>query len=173
LVDAPGLELIAAAVRERLGDEAVTGTHYAHEQATLEVAPSAVHDVLEYLKDAADEPFPLLMSLHGCDYLPDEPRLGVHYQLLSMERLERLALKTRVDIDEPTVPSVVDLFPGADFQEREVFDMFGVVFEGHPDLRRILMPEDYEGYPQRRDFPIGGEAVLFTYNEHEVPRWYE
>jgi NADH-quinone oxidoreductase subunit C len=132
-----------------------------------------VRDVLEYLKEHADEPFPLLMSLHGCDYLPAEPRLGVHYQLLSMERLERLGVRTRVGVDEPTVPSVVDLFPGADFQEREVYDMFGVEFDGHPDPRRILMPEDYEGFPQRRDFPIGGEAVLFTFNEHEVPRWYE
>jgi NADH-quinone oxidoreductase subunit C len=71
------------------------------------------------------------------------------------------------------VPSVVDLFPTADHQEREVFDMFGVEFDGHPDPRRILMPEDYVGYPQRRDFPIGGEPVLFTHNEHELPRWYD
>ncbi|MFL5780581.1 MAG: NADH-quinone oxidoreductase subunit C [Thermoleophilaceae bacterium] len=173
MVDATGLELIAAAVRERLGDDAVTGTHFAYEQATLEVAPGSVHDVLEYLREEADEPFPQLMSLHGCDYLPEEPRLGVHYQLLSMERVERMCVKTRVGIDDPAVPSVVDLFPGADFQEREVYDMFGVLFDGHPDHRRILMPEDYEGHPQRRDFPIGGEAVLFTFNEHEVPRWYE
>ena len=173
MVDSTGLELIAGAVRERFGDDAVAGTQFAHEQATLEVAPGTVRDVIEYLKDHADEPFPLLMSLHGCDYLPEEPRLGVHYQLLSTERLERLGVKTRVGVDEPTVPSVVDLFPGADFQEREVFDMFGVVFDGHPDLRRILMPEDYEGHPQRRDFPMGGEPVLFTFNEHELPRWYE
>jgi NADH-quinone oxidoreductase subunit C len=173
LPDSVGLELIAAAVRDRFGDDAVTGARYAHEQATLDVAPGSVRDVLEYLKEHADEPFPLLMSLHGCDYLPAEPRLGVHYQLLSMERLERLGVRTRVGVDEPTVPSVVDLFPGADFQEREVYDMFGVEFDGHPDPRRILMPEDYEGFPQRRDFPIGGEAVLFTFNEHEVPRWYE
>ena len=173
MIDGTALELIAAAVRDRFGDDAVKGTLHAHEQATLEVAPSAVHDVLEYLKDDADEPFPLLMSLHGCDHLPDEPRLGVHYQLLSMERLERLGVKTRLGVDEPTLPSVVDLFPGADFQEREVYDMFGVVFDGHPDLRRLLMPEDYVGYPQRRDFPMGGEPVLFTFNEKKLPRWYD
>ncbi|MEA2349079.1 MAG: NADH-quinone oxidoreductase subunit [Thermoleophilaceae bacterium] len=171
--DATGLELIAAAVRDRLGDDSVAGTSYFREQATLEVPPESVHDAIAYLKDEADEPFELLMSLHGCDYFPAEPRLAVHYQLLSMERIDRLGVKTRLGADEPALASVVDLFPGADFQEREVYDMFGVVFDGHPDLRRILMPEDYEGFPQRRDFPIGGEPVLFTFNEHELPRWYE
>jgi NADH-quinone oxidoreductase subunit C len=173
LPDATGLELIAAAVRDSLGDDAVAGTVYFREQATLDVEPAAVRDVLAFLRDEAEEPFELLMSLHGCDYFPEEPRLAVHYQLLSMERTDRLGVRTRTGTDEPRVPSVVDLFPGADFQEREVFDMFGVVFDGHPDLRRILMPEDYEGHPQRRDFPIGGEPVLFTFNEHELPRWYE
>ncbi|TMK73879.1 MAG: NADH-quinone oxidoreductase subunit C [Actinobacteria bacterium] len=75
----------------------------------------------------------------------------------------------------PVAPGVEDnsVFPAAEFQEREVYDFFGIVFGGHPDLRRILMPEDYVGWPQRRDFPIGGEPVIFTHNEREVPRWYE
>ncbi len=150
-----------------------SGTTLFREQATLEVRPELVHDVLGLLRDDDVEAWPHLMSVHGCDYLPEEPRLGVHYQLLSRERLDRLNVKVRVGVDDPVVPSVVDLFPTADFQEREVFDMFGVLFDGHPDPRRILMPEDYEGYPQRRDFPMGGEPVLFTFNEHEMPRWYE
>jgi NADH-quinone oxidoreductase subunit C len=170
--DATGLELIAQRVRENVADEAVAGTVYAREQATLEVAPERVRDVLAYLRDA-DEPWEHLMSLHGCDYLPDEPRLGVLYQLLSMERCDRLCVKTRLGVDDPRLPTVVDLFPTADFQEREVYDMFGVLFEGHPDMRRILMPEDYEGFPQRRDFPMGGEPVLFTFNEGKYPRWYD
>ena len=171
--DATGLELLAQRVREQLGDDAVADTVYYRDQATIEVAPDSVHDVLGYLRDRDEEPWPILMSLHGVDYLPDEPRLGVHYELLAMERLDRLNVRTRVGVDDPKLPSVVDLFPTADHQEREVFDMFGVTFEGHPDLRRILMPEDYEGFPQRRDFPMGGEPVLFTYNEHELPRWYD
>ena len=73
----------------------------------------------------------------------------------------------------PELDSCVELFPTAEFQEREVYDFFGIRFRGHPDLRRILMPEDYVGWPQRRDFPIGGEPVLFTHNELEIPRWYE
>jgi NADH-quinone oxidoreductase subunit C len=173
LPDATGLELIAQAVRERHGDDTVVGSSYYREQATLEVRPDRVREVLGQLKDDRDEGYDFLASLHGCDYLPEEPRLGVHYQLLSMERIDRLCVKTRVRVDDPNLPSVVDLFPTADFHEREVWDMFGVVFDGHPDHRRILMPEDYTGHPQRRDFPMGGEPVLFTFNEHKLPRWYD
>ena len=171
--DATGLELIAADVRERFGDEAVVSTVYFRERATLEVMPPTVHEVLRYLKTGADETFPHLMSVHGCDYFPEEPRLCVHYELLSMERVERLNVKTRMGVDNASVPTVVDLFPTANYQEREVYDMFGVEFDGHPDHRRILMPEDYVGFPQRRDFPMGGEPVLFTFNEKKLPRWYD
>ena len=171
--DATGLELLAQDVREALGAGAAISTQYAHERATLDVAPGNVRDAIEYLTQGAREPWNRLMSVHGCDYLPDEPRFGVHYELLSTDRLDRLNVRTRVTADDPHVASVVDLFPTADFQEKEIYDMFGVIFEGHPGLRRILMPEDYEGHPQRRDFPIGGEPVLFTWNSDEVPRWYE
>ncbi len=129
--------------------------------------------MLAYLQKGDEEPWEALMSLHGVDYLPEEPRLGVHYELLSMERTDRLNVRTRVGVDDPHVPTVVDLFPTANFHEREVYDMFGVVFDGHPDLRRLLMPEDYVGFPQRRDFPMGGEPVLFTFNEKKLPRWYD
>ena len=73
----------------------------------------------------------------------------------------------------PEIDSCVSLFPGADFQEREAYDMFGIEFRGHPDLRRILMPEEYEGWPQRRDFPMGGEPILFTHNEPTTPGWWD
>jgi NADH-quinone oxidoreductase subunit C len=171
--DATGLELIAAELRDRFGDEAVVSTLFFRERASLEIMPAAVHEILRYLKEEANETFPHLMSVHGCDYFPEEPRLCVHYELLSMERVERLNVKTRVGVESPAVPSVTDLFPTANYQEREVYDMFGVEFDGHPDPRRILMPEDYVGHPQRRDFPIGGEEVIFTFNENEIPRWYD
>ena len=171
--DATGLELIAADLRERYGEGAVVSTLFFRERASIEIAPHTVHEVLSYLKTEADETFPHLMSCHGCDYFPEEPRLCVHYELLSMERVERLNVKTRMGADNATVPSVTDLFPTANYQEREVYDMFGVVFDDHPDPRRILMPEDYVGFPQRRDFPMGGEPVIFTFNEGQMPRWYE
>jgi NADH-quinone oxidoreductase subunit C len=166
LPDATGLELIAQDVRGKLGDEAVVGTHFFDGYATLEVAPQSIRDVLAHLRSDASDSFERVMSVHGNDYWPEEPRFGIHYELLSMERLDRLHVKLRV-ADGETIPTVVDLFPSADFQEREVYDMFGVTFEGHPDMRRILMPEDYEGHPQRRDFPTGGEPVLFTFNEQQ------
>ena len=169
--DATGLELVARELRDRLS-VAVT-TRFGHGQAMLEVGPSQVHDVLRHLKEDAGEPWDMLMSLHGVDYYPEEPRLSVHYQLLSTERRDRLGVRVRMGVDEAEVPTVVDLFPGANFQEREVWDFFGIVFTGHPDLRRSHMPEDYEGHPQRRDFPIGGEPVLFTHNENKMPRWYD
>jgi len=157
--DATGLELIA----QDLGED-VVDTVYFREKATVEIAPAAIRQTLAKLRDKG---FTFLASVHGVDYYPDEPRLGVHYELLDMQALDRITVKLRVPIDDPRVASVTSDWPTADHQEREIYDMFGVVFEGHHDLRRILMPEDYEGYPQRRDFPIGGEPVLFTVHEAE------
>ncbi len=114
--------------------------------------------------------FSFLASVHGVDHYPEEPRLGVIYELLDMSRVDRVAVKLRVPSEDPRVESVMADWPTANHQEREIYDMFGVVFDGHPDLRRILMPEDYEGHPQRRDFPIGGEPVIFTRDER---KWLE
>jgi NADH-quinone oxidoreductase subunit C len=167
--DATGLELLAQDIGKAEPD-AVLDTAYFRERATILVDPSRVKAVLEQLHDRG---YRFLSSVHGVDYYPDEPRLGVLYELLDMDRLDRLTVKLRVDTQAPEVDSVVEVFPTADFQEREIYDMFGVVFRGHPDLRRILMPEDYEGFPQRRDFPVGGEPVIFTYNEAKIPRYTE
>ncbi|MBJ7329001.1 MAG: NADH-quinone oxidoreductase subunit C [Solirubrobacteraceae bacterium] len=156
--DATGLELLAGELRDLDGD-AVLDTLHAHGKGTIVVAPGKVGWVLQQLKDKG---FTALMSVHGVDYFPEEPRLGVHYELLDMKKVDRITIKLRVPTADAVVPTVTPEWPTANHQEREVYDMFGVVFEGHPDLRRILMPEDYEGYPQRRDFPVGGEPVLFT-----------
>ena len=159
--DATGLELLAQELRDA-DSEAVLGTLHFRGKGTIIVAPQSIRAVLAQLRGKG---FTFLASVHGVDYYPEEPRLGVHYELLDMEKVDRVTVKLRVHTDAAKVESVTEDWPTADFQEREIFDMFGVVFEGHPDLRRILMPEDYEGHPQRRDFPIGGEPVLFTYND--------
>ena len=161
--DATGLELLARDLKDR-HDTGVLDTVFFRGQATLVVAPDVIVETLEALRERG---YRFLASVHGADEYPDEPRLAVHYQLLDMEALDRVAVKVRVPTSDPEVPSVTPQWPTANHQEREIFDMFGVVFEGHPDLRRILMPEDYEGHPQRRDFPIGGEPILFTYNEEK------
>jgi len=156
--DATGLELLARELREQ-DTESVADTEFFREKAALHVAPKAIRPVLEFLRGKG---FAFLASVHGLDYYPEEPRLGVQYELLDMTALDRVTVKLRVPTDDPHVDSVTPDWPTANHQEREIYDMFGVIFDGHPDLRRILMPEDYEGFPQRRDFPIGGEPVLFT-----------
>jgi NADH-quinone oxidoreductase subunit C len=159
--DATELELTAQELRDA-NAESILDTDFHRGRATLIANPEHVLVVLAALQSKG---YTFLASLHGCDYYPHEPRLGILYELLDMTRVDRITVKARVHTDDPKIATAVELFPGAEFPEREVYDMFGVVFDGHPDLRRILMPEDYEGFPQRRDFPIGGEPVLFTYND--------
>jgi NADH-quinone oxidoreductase subunit C len=158
--DATGLELL----RKELG-AAVLDTIFFRDRATLLIEPAAIRPVLTQLREKG---YSFMASLHGVDHYPEEPRLGVIYELLDMTGVDRITVKLRVPSSAATVDSVVEDWPTADHQEREVYDMFGVVFTGHPDLRRILMPEDYEGHPQRRDFPVGGEPVIFTFNEAET-----
>ena len=181
--DAPGLELIAQGIEEgRRGT--VVETAMEHGRATLVVHADGILHALTWLRDTPGQGYRFLSSLHAADYLPATPRFAVHYELLCRERVERIHLKalledptgsngTPAEEKLPEIDSCVALYPTAEYQEREAYDFFGIVFRGHPDLRRILMPEDYVGWPQRRDFPIGGEPVLFTHNEIEAPRWFE
>jgi NADH-quinone oxidoreductase subunit C len=181
--DAPGLELIAQEINATR-EGTVIETAHEHGRATLVVSPEGAIPALRWLRDTDTQGYRFLSSLHAADYLPAAPRFAVHYELLNRDRVERINVKALLadpaaasngngDAPLPTIDSCVDLFPTAEFQEREAYDFFGIVFAGHPDLRRILMPEDYVGWPQRRDFPIGGEPVLFTHNEVEAPRWFE
>jgi NADH-quinone oxidoreductase subunit C len=177
MADVTGLELVAHELRERIPGS-ITDTVHHRGHATLVADPEMVLDVLRWLRDEPGQEYTFMASLHGADYLPAEPRFGVHYELLNMERPERVNVRAMLadpggEDELAEIDSCTELFPTAEFQEREIFDMFGVRFRGHPDMRRILMPEDYEGFPLRRDFPIGGEPVLFTHNEHETPRWYD
>jgi NADH-quinone oxidoreductase subunit C len=167
--DPTGLELLAQELRDANADS-VLGTLHFRDRATLLVTAESVPATLEHLRGKG---YGFLASVHGVDYFPEEPRFGVHYELLDMRAVDRVCVKARVPGEAPSVPSVTPAWPTADHQEREIYDMFGVVFEGHPDMRRILMPEDYEGHPQRRDFPIGGEPILFTHNEPHAPGWWQ
>jgi NADH-quinone oxidoreductase subunit C len=174
--DAPGLELVATELNQA-HEGSVLGTYHEHDQGCLIVDPQQVLDVLGWLREEPGQEYRFLCSVHGVDYLPAEPRFGVVYELLNMPRIERLRVRAALPDPGgdrlPELDSCVPLFPTAEFHEREVYDFFGIVFRGHPDPRRILLPEDYVGWPQRRDFPLGGEPVIFTHNERETPRWYE
>ena len=165
--DAVGLEQIAGELRDRDADSVVE-TRYFRDKAALTVTREAVTATLEHLREKG---FTFMASAHGVDYFPEEPRLGVHYELLDMSSVDRITVRVRVSTEDARMPSATPRWPTADHQEREIWDMFGVVFDGHPDHRRILMPEDYEGHPQRRDFPVGGEPVFFTHNEPRLPRY--
>jgi NADH-quinone oxidoreductase subunit C len=127
--------------------------------------------LVELCRTFRDEPglrFELCSSVSGVDYGPEvEQRLHVAYHLTSMTYRRRIRLEVAVDVEDAHVPSVVAVYPTADWQERETWDMFGVVFDGHPALTRILMPDDWEGHPQRKDYPLGGIPV--EYKGAEIP----
>jgi NADH-quinone oxidoreductase subunit C len=117
--------------------------------------------VCKTLRDDENLRFELCSSVSGVDYLNQLNRLHVVYHLTSMTYRRRVRLETSVSTDHPVVASVTAVYPTADWQERETYDMFGVVFDGHPSLTRILMPDDWEGHPQRKDYPLGGIDVEY------------
>ena len=123
------------------------------------VAADKVHALLTTLKE--QHGFDMLVDITAVDYLEYEgaaDRFGVVYCVLSTETGERLVVKTHVNDPNPTLPTATNLWRGADWMEREVFDMFGITFAGHPDLRRILMPEEFTSYPLRKDYPLKGRG---------------
>jgi NADH-quinone oxidoreductase subunit C len=111
--------------------------------------------------------FEVLIEVTAADYLPHRPRYEIVYHLLSVSRRARLRLKVRVSADG-TVPTVQSVYPGAGWLEREVWDMFGIFFDGHNDLRRLLLPEDWEGHPARKDYPVQVQKSAQTYSPLEV-----
>jgi NADH-quinone oxidoreductase subunit C len=126
------------------------------EELTIWIAKEAIREVCTILRDSADCPFNYLADLTCVDWYPAEPRFEVVYHLLSISKKERVRLKVRLDGSSPAIESVTSVWPAADFYEREVFDLFGVRFTGHPNLKRILMPDDWEGHPMRKDYPVEG-----------------
>ena len=155
-----------ATLAKVLGD-GVFATSRFRDNLRLFAPPSRVYELLSVLKTRCG--FDMLAELGGTDYLGypgrTRPRFEIHYVLRNIQTRERLVVKAGVDDPDPTLPSVVSLWPGADWMEREVFDMFGIRFEGHPDLRRILMPEGFAAYPLRKDYPLRGRG-----ERHNFPR---
>jgi len=146
-------------VSDRFG-EAVLGSHSQHGDDTIVVAKSALLEVAGFLRDDPDLQYNVLMDLTAVDNFKRKPRFEVVYHFLSMSRKQRLRVKVPVGEPEPEVESVSGLWKGANWYEREVFDMFGIRFRNHPDLRRILMYPEFEGHPLRKDYPINKRQPL-------------
>jgi NADH-quinone oxidoreductase subunit C len=139
---AAGLEQVATTAKLEFGE------------LTIEIAPGSIVDALRYLKDALQ--YERLTSVTGVDRFPAEPRFEVVYHLQSVARKERLRLKVRLAGDHAEVESATSVYRSANWYERETYDLYGVKFLNHPDLTRIVMPDDWEGYPLRKDYPVTG-----------------
>ncbi len=155
------------ALKEHFG-EAVQETPPFRGEITVIVDAQKIAEVARFLHDTPGLEYKFLSDIAGVDYYPQEPRIGLAYHLLSMRYNRRLRLKVLwTDGDEP-VPSITPIWESANWEEREAYDMYGVPFKGHPDLRRILNSEDWEGHPGRKDYPLGYEMVQFSFNIDEV-----
>ena len=135
---------------------AVQGVKFDRDEMSIYVERSAIREACSLLRDDATCPFNFLSDVTCVDLYPSEPRFEVIYHLLSISQKERVRLKVRLAGDAPTLESITSVWPAANFFEREVFDLFGIRFTGHPFLRRIQMPEHWEGHPLRKDYPVEG-----------------
>ncbi|HWB86835.1 MAG TPA: NADH-quinone oxidoreductase subunit C [Bryobacteraceae bacterium] len=150
-------EYAVAAAIDAFDAEALTGGKSYRGEWTLEIAPAKIVSVTGFLK--YDQKFIRLSSVTAVDHYPSEPRFEVVYHLHSIERNERVRLKCRLPGEDPVIESVTSVWRSANWYEREVFDLFGIRFLNHPDLRRIMMPDDWEGHPLRKDYPITGYRI--------------
>ena len=155
-------ELLQNKLREKFGDKIVE-LYQSHGELKMEIDRSALVDVMTVLKEDEDFDFNFLSYCTAVDRLAlgQEPRFEMHYQLYSIRKTHRLHVMCKVPEEDPRVETLFYVWKASDFMEREAFDMFGIIFENHPDLRRILMPDDWEGYPLRKDFPLGGVKSFY------------
>ncbi|MAS35932.1 MAG: NADH-quinone oxidoreductase subunit C [Anaerolineaceae bacterium] len=166
---APALDPLES-VRSALPDALLDAKLFRNE-ITLIVDRGSIVQVMAYLRDTPGLLYNFLSDISAVDYYPEynrPERFGVSYHLYSMLYNRRLRVKVFVPEEAPEVETVTGIWPGANWLEREIFDMMGINFKGHPDMRRILMPEDWDGHPHRRDYPLGYEQVQFSFNVEEI-----
>lgn len=154
-------EAVAEAIGEFDGLVSVSTHRYASSNVAYHMAQVEIGSWLTAIESAKNAGFDFFIDLYAVDHFAQAPRFEVGINLLSMENNERLIIATRVPYDDPSVPSATGLFVGANFYEREAYDLFGIDFVGHPDLTRILLPDDWEGYPLRKDYSVGAIPVQF------------
>jgi len=142
-------------------EELLTRVVVFRDELTLHVRRDRLLELCRHLRDDPDQRYELLLGVSGVDFPGEAERLHVAYHLMSLTYRRRLRLETTCSTEDPHVQSVTGVYPTADFHERETWDMFGVQFDGHPALTRILMPDDWDGHPQRKDYPLGGVPVEY------------
>lgn len=145
-------DILDEALAERFGDK-VTPLETPFEIPQFRVTPDVLVDVATYLKESG---FTMLLDVGGVDYYPRSPRFEVVYHFLDMRSRLRVRLRCVPEDERPEVPSISSLWPSANPAEREVYDLFGIIFTGHPNLTRVMMPPDWEGHPLRKDYPLKG-----------------
>jgi NADH-quinone oxidoreductase subunit C len=160
---------IVEALKDQFGKQILEVVEFRGD-TTVYVEPEAIVAVCEFLRDHEKFAFSLLAALTAVDQYPQEPRFNVVYQLYSLNNSVFFGLKVPLQSAAAELPTLEGVFPNANWHEREVFDMFGVKFIGHSDLRRILMPKDWEGHPLRKDFPLGYEEIQFSFNFDEIDK---
>lgn len=144
---------VVEALQQAFPDDILDVFHYAGER-TVRVSSARIVDVCRYLKE--EQGFTYLVDLGGIDRFTEEERFEIMYNLVNIEAGKRIRLKIRTEEDNPLVPSVMPVYPAANWNEREAWDMFGIRFDGHPDMRRMFMPEDFDYHPLRKEFPLLG-----------------
>jgi NADH-quinone oxidoreductase subunit C len=132
------------------------GVATSHGETTVTASRDILLPLLRFLKEREEFAFDFLTDLCGVDHLPETPRFRIVYHLYSFKHRHRLRIKIAVEESDPVVDSCIAIWSGADWHERECFDLFGILFRGHPNLQRILLPPEFEGHPLRKDFPLEG-----------------
>lgn len=153
--------------------DAVLDVAYFRDETTIVVAPAQIVAVMRFLRDTRGLVYNYLSDISAVDYYPDfnrPERFGLSYHVYSMIYNRRLRVKVYLPEEDPVVDTVTVVWPAANWLEREAYDMMGIRFEGHPDPRRLLMPEDWDGHPQRRDYPLGYETIMFSFNADEIAK---
>lgn len=167
-------------LRETFGD-AILHVKKFRDETTVVVEAARATEVLDFLRVSSGLVYNMLSDVSAVDYYPNDygegfdgdyrpERFAVAYHLLSMLYNRRLRVKVFAGEEDPRLPTATVIFPAANWLEREIADMMGIVFEGHPDQRRLLMPDGWHGHPHRRDYPLGKETVAFSFNEAEIRR---
>ncbi len=154
--------------------EAIVFTKTFRDELTIAVQPNAILEIMQHLRNTPGLVYNFLSDISSVDYHPHIPsaehpeRFGVSYHVYSMLYNRRLRIKVFAAEDAPVIPTIILVYPAANWLEREIHDVMGITFEGHPDQRRLLLPEDWNGHPSRRDVPMGKEAIQFSFNVEDI-----